>query len=177
MFLHSYRRVAMFIFLAMSLLFIDFASKAYIYYVFPFADIHSTFGYPIFNNFFGIDFSIGFAMNKGAAWGMFAQFQSILIFVRILMILAILVYLFFMNQNRRNQLPWVLIISGALGNMIDFFLYGSVVDFLQFNLWGYRFPLFNCADTFITLGVIGLILTSIFPAKKEELPSTIKNKL
>jgi signal peptidase II len=37
-------------------------------------------------------------------------------------------------------------------------LYGHVVDFLHFTFWGYSFPIFNLADTYITLGVIGLLL-------------------
>lgn len=163
--MHRFGQVALYIALGMALLFLDFASKAYIYYVFPFINSYAPQGYPIFSHFFGIDFSIEFVLNRGAAWGMFAQYQSLLLGVRIAIIVGMLSYLFFINRNARTQLPWILIISGAIGNIVDFFLYDSVVDFLHFNLWGYDFPTFNFADSFITIGVIGLLLSSFFARK------------
>ena len=48
------------------------------------------------------------------------------------------------------------IVGGAIGNIVDRFHYGFVVDFIDFRWW----PVFNVADSCITLGVVALILTT-----------------
>jgi signal peptidase II len=169
-YMRSYWRVAWLIILGMALLFLDFVTKAYVYHVLPFYDTcvgARCTAIPIFYDFVGIDFLINLAVNKGAAWGVFADFQVVLLIVRILVIFGLFIYLFFLNQNPYADVPLVLIIAGAIGNVIDFFLYGFVIDFLHFNLWGYHFPIFNFADTCITIGVIWLFLIALFTRKKK----------
>ena len=166
----NYRRAAWLIGLGMVLLFLDFVSKAYVYHVLPVFD--SCVGMrcvdiPIFYNFLGIDFFISLAVNKGAAWGMFANFQIILLVIRICVIFGLFVYLFFLNHNPRLDIPLILVIAGAIGNVVDFFLYGFVIDFFHFNLWGYHFPIFNFADSCITIGVFWLFLVSFVNRDKE----------
>ncbi len=168
-FMQSYIRIACLIALAFLLLFLDFFSKAYIYHVLPFFEMCANTlctSIPVFHNVLGVDFWITPAINKGAAWGMFANFQMVLLGVRFLVILGIFIYLFFLNQNRKIDVPLVLICTGAIGNVIDFFLYGFVVDFLHFNLWGYHFPIFNVADSCITIGVVWLLINSFI--KKQD---------
>jgi signal peptidase II len=168
-FLRRYGFIASLILLGMVLLFADFATKAYVYHLLSFNDLSMgirSVEIPIFYDFFGIDFLISLAVNKGAAWGFFADFQMPLLIIRIFVILGIFAYLFFFNHNLRIVPPFVLVLSGAIGNVVDFFLYGSVVDFLHFNLWGYHFPIFNLADTWITLGVAWLLLITLFARKK-----------
>ena len=46
------------------------------------------------------------------------------------------------------------ILGGTIGNLIDRIAYGFVIDFLDFRIW----PVFNVADSFVTIGVIGLII-------------------
>ena len=50
-----------------------------------------------------------------------------------------------------------MLIGGIIGNMIDRIIHGYVIDFLSFNIFGYNFPVFNLADTFIVLSIILLI--------------------
>jgi signal peptidase II len=57
-----------------------------------------------------------------------------------------------------EQLAFGFILAGALGNGIDRFLFGHVVDFLDFRL--INFPVFNLADIFINIGIIFLLLSS-----------------
>lgn len=165
----SYTRAAWLIVFGMGVLFLDFISKAYVFHLLPY--LEPCLGWPckeivVFKNFLGIDFSISLAFNHGAAWGLFSQFQVLLLVIRILAIAAMLLYLFFINANPHIQIPLVLIITGAIGNIVDFFLYGYVVDFLHFNLWGYDFPIFNFADTSITIGVFWLFFVASFSKKK-----------
>jgi len=54
-----------------------------------------------------------------------------------------------------------LIIGGAVGNLLDRFVYGAVIDFLDFHYGGWHWPTFNVADMFITVGV-GLLLIDHF---------------
>ena len=147
------------------LLFIDFFTKAYVYYLLPvmnYKNIYPYGGLGIFQNVLGIDFSICLTINRGAAWGLLADFQIFLLIIRMLVIVGMIFYLGFINKDKRAIAPLFLLIAGAIGNVIDYFLYGFVIDFFQFNLWGYHFPVFNVADIAITTGVVWLFLVACF---------------
>jgi len=117
-------------------------------------------GIPIFADFLGISFSLNFVVNTGAAWGLFAGHPALLFGLRIFIILGLVLYLLFFQEkeDRFPAFPAWLVITGAIGNAIDYLLYGHVIDFFHFSFWGNSFPVFNLADSYITLGVIGLIL-------------------
>jgi signal peptidase II len=61
------------------------------------------------------------------------------------------------------------IVGGALGNGYDRFIYGAVVDFLDFHLAGYHFYVFNIADSAITLGVALLLFDSLLADRRARL--------
>ena len=63
--------------------------------------------------------------------------------------------------NKYEQIAYGLILGGALGNLLDRLVYGSVIDFLDFKIFNYDYPIFNIADTGIVIGVIIIIITSI----------------
>jgi len=65
------------------------------------------------------------------------------------------------RTQRRLLLALALILSGALGNVIDRLAYGHVIDFLLFYWQNWYYPAFNVADSCITLGAILLILDEI----------------
>ena len=64
-----------------------------------------------------------------------------------------------------------MVIGGALGNIIDRLHFGAVADFLDFHVAGWHYPAFNAADSFITVGIITLVIYSLFfdTSKKETL--------
>jgi signal peptidase II len=154
--------------LALLLFFLDFWSKSHIYNVMPFFKGPEE-GLPILTNFLGgIDFSLSLAFNRGAAWGLLSEFQFPLLLFRIFIVSILLVYLIFFNAQKNMVVPMVLIITGAIGNIADFFLYGFVIDFLRFTFWGWEFPLFNLADSMITIGVFFILLRTCFEKKKSK---------
>lgn len=124
-------------------------------------------GIPIFENFLGIEFSIVHATNKGAAWGMFANYQHLLLYLRALFIAVLFGYIFFYNKNRTLDIPLMLVGAGAFSNVLDFFLYGHVIDMLHFVLWGYDYPVFNIADAAIFVGIFWLFTASLVAEKKQ----------
>lgn len=115
-------------------------------------------GVGVFENFLGIEFSIVHAVNFGAAWGMFSNFQVPLLILRVVLIMGLCLYLILFNKNKSLVLPFLCVIAGAAGNVIDYFIYGHVVDMFHFVLWGYDYPVFNIADAFICIGMAFLIL-------------------
>lgn len=119
-------------------------------------------GIGVFKNFLGINFAICHVQNTGCAWGMFSQFSGMLFFIRSILVLTLGLYIFFLNKEKEKTLPLFLIFTGALGNILDFFIYGKVIDMFFFYSKFYSFPVFNLADSFITVGISLLLLQSFF---------------
>ena len=118
----------------------------------------------LFHDFFGIDGSITYAENRGAAWGLFADYPYLLVGVRIGFIIALALFTLLSRASLWWKLPVACIIAGALGNVCDTFRYGSVIDMIHLRFWGYDYPVFNVADSAICVGAIWLVLHSL--AKK-----------
>jgi signal peptidase II len=64
--------------------------------------------------------------------------------------------------DRVSQTALTAIMAGAVGNLIDRFLHGAVVDFLDVYVGSYHWPSFNVADSAICLGVTLLLCRQIF---------------
>ncbi len=98
--------------------------------------------------------------NRGAAWGILQNSRYLFLFITILFLLLLFFYIY---KNKvvlkiNDYVIFSLIIGGALGNFLDRIIKGEVVDFLDFHIFGYDFPIFNLADTFICLGIFLLAL-------------------
>jgi signal peptidase II len=112
---------------------------------------------------------LGLAKNKGMIFGIFNG--KIPLNSRILLTVSrcflLLVISFIIWQNRKKPilhlLPFLLFWVGAIGNIIDPFLYGYVVDFIHIRLWKYDiWPFyFNLADAYITFGMIIFIILNL----------------
>ena len=109
-------------------------------------------------------FNLTLAHNKGAAFGMFAGFsdgiREVVLFATTIIALGVIVY-FIRSQtetSRLTKISFMLVISGAIGNIIDRVRLGYVIDFLDFYISSYHWPAFNVADSAICIGVAGLVL-------------------
>lgn len=78
-------------------------------------------------------------------------------------ILAVIVLiLMFVEKDGWIRLMYALILGGAIGNITDRILNGAVVDFIDVGIGNLRWPTFNIADTFVSLGIIGILMKSLF---------------
>lgn len=131
-------------------------------------------GIAVFHDWFGIDFSINHITNHGAAWGAFRKYSELLLGLRIAMIVGMAVYLAFYNKKPEHKLPLTLILTGACANVLDYFLYGHVVDMFHFNFWGHSFAIFNIADAAICCGVCLLLLNPWLMKAKQRIQNLKK---
>lgn len=129
-------------------------------------------GIPIFENLFGMNFSLNHVENEGAAWGLFAGYGDILLLFRLCVIGFLAIYLFFLKPKKEYYYPLLLIFSGAVGNVVDRFLYNHVVDMFHFTFLGYSFPVFNIADSLITIGALWFVVLSLL----EKSPKAVKSR-
>ncbi len=98
-------------------------------------------------------FQLTFVKNTGAAWGMFNS-NPVLLGLFSVAVLILFGYVYITNHDKIVKTLLGLIIAGAIGNQIDRFRLNYVVDFLDFNIFGYNFPVFNVADIAVTVGAI-----------------------
>ncbi len=106
-------------------------------------------------------FHFTYVTNTGAAFSLFSQDGSWLRWLSLgvsLILIALAVW--GPKMNRWEQAGYGFILGGALGNGIDRFVSGQVVDFLDFRL--IQFPIFNIADVFINVGIVCLLIASFW---------------
>ena len=106
-------------------------------------------------------FNITYVINKGAAWNILNDKTWLLIIITILLLLFIYYIEKDFKKNKRNEWAFSLVYGGIIGNLIDRLFKSGVVDFLDFKIFGYDYPVFNIADIAIVIGII-LIIISIF---------------
>ncbi|MCQ2446374.1 MAG: signal peptidase II [Clostridia bacterium] len=109
--------------------------------------------------------------NTGMAFGMFDKAPWVLVTLRILGMILILWFILFSDlQHWLGFLSLSMVLGGGIGNIIDFFAYGYVVDMIEVLF--VRFAVFNVADCFITVGAVllGVYLLFIhhFPDEKKK---------
>ena len=110
--------------------------------------------------------------NEGAAFSLFANSASPhlvrwgLVAFTLLIALGILVVLVRLGDRiTLTTVALTLVFAGALGNVHDRIVYGSVVDFIEVHIFSYHWPDFNLADSSIVIGACLLVLDSLRPKK------------
>lgn len=106
-------------------------------------------------------FNITFVKNYGAAYSIF---YGNTIFLILISIISLFLIYFFLIKNKElkkiDVFSYGILIGGILGNLIDRVIHGYVIDFLDFKIFGYDFPVFNIADICIVISVFLIIIFS-----------------
>lgn len=119
---------------------------------------------PIIENFFYLTSH----RNAGAAWGIL-QGQMYFFYIITFIVIVALIY-FLQAYAKTSKLMSVaisFILGGAIGNLIDRVFYKEVVDFFDFIIIGYDYPIFNIADSALVIGVILFLMSSFMEDKKK----------
>ena len=99
--------------------------------------------------------------NTGIAFGLFKNQSVLFIILSLAVISSLFINILRESKDRKlDRINWFslsLILGGAVGNLIDRLRFGYVVDFLDFRIW----PVFNLADSCITVGVILIFIQCI----------------
>ena len=119
---------------------------------------------------------ITYTLNPGAAFSMLADAP---VWVRTMFLLtmacaAIIVLTVIIVRAERvsiSSVAFALILGGAMGNLIDRAVRGRVIDFLRAHYYDLNYPIFNVADSAISIGVALIILTAFFGSDDEPKPN------
>lgn len=126
-------------------------------------------------------FELSYLENTGMAWGILAGARWLFL-VGTTLILFLIFYALLKAPMTKRYIPMRVVLTvlsaGAVGNLIDRFFHGYVVDFFSFCL--INFPIFNVADCYVVISGILFVLMFLFYYKEEELsvfiPNFIKRK-
>jgi signal peptidase II len=119
-------------------------------------------------------FNLTHVRNTGGAFGIFGGERggigTFLFVIISLVAIGIILFLFTKVREDEKNLPFSfsLVLSGAIGNLIDRLRYGEVVDFLDFHLFSFHWPAFNIADSAICFGIGLIAIELLFWDKKRK---------
>ena len=105
----------------------------------------------VINNFFNITY----VRNTGAAWSILSGNVLLLIMISIIALGVIYYYLIKDKELKKIHIvSYSMLIGGIIGNLIDRVVHGYVIDYLDFKIFNYNFPIFNIADILIVISII-----------------------
>jgi signal peptidase II len=118
---------------------------------------------PIVRNYFDITYT----QNPGAAFSILAQAppwvrEAFLMLLSSAAIVLLLVLTIRAERVSVNSIAFALILGGAAGNLIDRAIRGQVIDFVRVHYYDLNYPVFNIADSAISIGVVLILLAVIF---------------
>jgi len=134
---------------ALGVLFLDRISKLFVLATLPLGASHD-FGFFAFTHLQNTGTFFGLGKSAGLVLGIFAALVCLYIGAT------------YHKHNSKVQPLFAFIFAGALGNLVDRLLYGSVIDFVDIKIW----PVFNVADAAISLAIIFLLYDSFFGKHK-----------
>ena len=111
--------------------------------------------------------------NTGIGFGLVPMEANIYyhVFTTIIVFLNVGLIYFLIKSKGGYAYMLALIIGGSLGNLFDRIYYQAVPDFIDFHLLNYHWFIFNVADIFITLGIIGLLIVEL--TRKEKISKNV----
>lgn len=106
-------------------------------------------------------FNITYVRNTGAAFSIFSENTFLVMVISFMIIMGIILYISKNKpSNKIEKISYSLILGGAIGNFIDRIIYGYVRDFIEIDIFGWDYPIFNLADVFVVVGVILLVIAT-----------------
>ena len=111
--------------------------------------------------------------NTGIGFGLASMETSIYyhILTAVIMVVNLVLIFFLIKSKSIYAYLFALIIGGSLGNLFDRIYYYAVPDFIDLHIGNYHWFIFNVADIFITIGIIGLIFAELL--KKEKVSENV----
>ena len=111
--------------------------------------------------------------NTGIGFGLASMESNIYYHMLTLLIILINIFLvyFLIRSKGASSYFFSLVIGGSLGNLFDRIYYYAVPDFIDFHIGNLHWFIFNVADIFITVGIIGLIIIEL--VKKEKISQNV----
>lgn len=110
-------------------------------------------------------------LNTGATFGFLSNMENannLFICLSIGILIAVLVSMYrHKNHTVSTVLAYLMVLSGGTGNLMDRYMYGAVVDFIDFHIGRWHYPTFNIADSFIVIGAGLFILSAVREGKSE----------
>lgn len=107
----------------------------------------------------GVSFGFLRAGSPQASWALLALAGSLSALVLVWLWHAV---------DRYQSVCFGAILGGAIGNIIDRWVYGAVIDFIDFHIFGYHWYVFNIADCGVVVGAILLVMQTLFTDPKRE---------
>ena len=121
---------------------------------------------PVIQNFFHFTY----ITNDGMAFGINFPF-GYYIFTSVSVLLTLFLFWYLWSVRTHSiviRLGISFIIAGAIGNLIDRIFLGAVIDFLDFMIGNFHWYVFNLADSYVTVGMVLVLVDSIILEKKRE---------
>ena len=148
------------IIIVFSIFFLDRATKIYLLNLQEGGTDIDFYIYPLLNFYL--------VWNTGIGFGLVAMESNIYYHVLTSIILIVNIGLIFFLVKSKGIYTYLLalIIGGSLGNLFDRIYYYAVPDFIDLHIGNYHWFIFNVADIFITVGIIGLILVELLKKEK-----------
>ena len=148
------------IIIVFSIFFLDRATKIYLLNLQESGTDIDFYIYPLLNFYL--------VWNTGIGFGLVAMESNIYYHVLTSIILIVNIGLIFFLVKSKGIYTYLLalIIGGSLGNLFDRIYYYAVPDFIDLHIGNYHWFIFNVADIFITVGIIGLILIELLKKEK-----------
>lgn len=108
-----------------------------------------------------------YVQNTGISFGLLSG-GRIVIIIASLVVIGFMIYDLLHEQSKVHYFSCLLILSGALGNLIDRVFRGYVVDFISFTIASHKMAIFNLADICVVLGVILYIILMFVEGRKDD---------
>ena len=136
--------------------------------------IRSTFSLyqskPIIQDFFHFTY----VTNEGMAFGLKLPGGKLILLILTIVLTIFLAFYLYSEKDGHplSKYGLALILSGAIGNLIDRAFFGKVVDFLDFMIGDFHWYVFNVADSSVTIGMVLYIIYSIMEEKLNSIKQT-----